>query len=194
MSTPAETIAVTPEARKALLEAAAASGTPQIQLASQALVAGLAPEQRAITPLGAPQEPTIDDAAVVFLRYLHPAQAELILAICEEEHRRPSQYLLGYAALAYDRGETAQFLAEDDHRAVDATARAFVGATLPCAWCNQPFIAARPGQKYCPDPAESAVMSCGKQATQAELHQRRPRKAAPARQAAMRGVQPEPVE
>lgn len=175
-----ESIAVTPDARRALLEAAAGSGKGQVQLASEALVAGLRP--------GAAAPTTPDDAAEVILRHLAPSQQDFIRQLCKETNRKPLHYLLGYAAMAHERGETAFSMAEDDYRVADGFAKAQVGGTGECAWCQKAFVVARAGQKYCPDTDDPTTLSCGKQAAVAEIRKRRPEKASREREAAMRGA------
>src|SRR5262245_4607018 len=65
---------------------------------------------------GTPAEPaprgpvTLDDAARTLLGHVPPPMAELITDLCAEHHRQPAEYLLSYAHLAYERGETALLL------------------------------------------------------------------------------------
>lgn len=182
MATP-EIIAVTPEARRALLEAAAAAKRPQIQLASDALLRGLvggAAQQEAMTP---------DAAASLLVDCLDPVQAELIRRLCKEEGKRPIQYLLSYASLAYDHGNTAVAIPEDDPRVSGTLAQGAVGRSVLCGWCGKPFTATRAGQKFCPPTVDETVtLSCGKQAAMAQIKAQRPAVASKERAAAMRGT------
>ena len=126
--------------------------------------------------------PSRHAAAMALLKHLDPAHAELILDCCADSGRRPFDYLITYAHLAYERGEAATIwhdsAAPDDEEALDAAPLAVetsVGTQAVCAYdaCHRSFTLTRRGQKFCPPPDDDTE-SCGRKAHLAALHAARP--------------------
>ena len=180
-----ETIAITPEARNALLKATTTSGKGQIQVASEALLqqlSGVPPEATL-----APHEVTLEEAAETIVNHLAPPHAEFLRQLCRENRRHPAQYILSYCALIYDRGETAVCMGEGDYKVSEGVGRAQIGSTGVCEQCHKSFAIVRVGQKYCPDTDDPVALSCGKIAAIAQIKKLRPPQASRERMAAMRG-------
>jgi hypothetical protein len=118
----------------------------------------------------------LDDATAVLLNYLPPTMVELIDALCKEHHTKPAAYVLSYCRLAYERGEVATVVAEDEIRRADTgEATSLVGReAAECAFCHAPFRASRVGQRFCADPDDGS-MSCGRKSTLETMHAGRER-------------------
>ena len=114
---------------------------------------------------------TLDEAAAGLLPYLPPPMVELIDTLCKEHHTKPAAYLLAYCRLAYDRGETAAYVAEDDARRADTgePASLFAGTESRCAYCNTLFKPSRIGQRFCPEP-DDGTPGCGRRNTLETMH------------------------
>ncbi|HAM54107.1 MAG TPA: hypothetical protein DCQ64_01300 [Candidatus Rokubacteria bacterium] len=118
----------------------------------------------------------LDGAAEVFLAHLDAGHRDLIRDLCTDNVATPSDYLLTYIRLAYDRGE-ASSLEPELRRAQDGEGmprKGLRGEVPPgtCAFCGKTFEATRQGQKYCPDPDDGSA-GCGRKATLRELHAHR---------------------
>jgi hypothetical protein len=117
-------------------------------------------------------EPTLDDAAEMLLKELPESQVDLIRQMCMDNEQRPVRYLISYAVLAHERGETSYMIGGDDIAPLQAQPFQPKG-TVSCEWCKQSFIPTRQGQKFCPPPDEDTV-GCGRLAAEAEWHTKRP--------------------
>ena len=125
-----------------------------------------------IPPLVPAERPmSLDDAAATLLAYLPPVMTELIDALCKEHGVKPAAYLLSYCRLAYERGEVATFVAEDDVRRADTGEAVTLVSrdAVECAFCHTPFTASRVGQRFCADPDDGS-MSCGRKSTLETMH------------------------
>ena len=65
-------------------------------------------------------------------------------------------------------------IAPDDRELGNAPEQLPVPETAKCAQCGSTFKPARAGQKYCPEPDDWNIVSCGRKALLDELHKRRP--------------------
>lgn len=156
-----------PDGMKARLDAKATElGIPTEQMLGQHLERLLGGEIQPIVAGAA--EVTLDVAADIILKHLDPAQAALLLDLCRENGRKPHEYVLSYAHLAHERGETAQMVGEVVMERGDAPAAVMLANHQACAFCEKPFVPARRGQLYCPDPDDGSE-SCGRKASLATL-------------------------
>ena len=118
--------------------------------------------------------PTLDEAAEVMLRHLPAALVEKLRELCSEYRVSPAAYLLSYAKLADDRGELSINLSSDDRELGNAPVPIPVPEIAQCAYCKADFKPTRVNQKFCPEPEDWSIASCGRQALLEELHKRRP--------------------
>lgn len=161
------TVNVNDEAKRLIESFAVDRDCSQAQAASELIVRGAG--QPAPPPASVE---TLDAAAELFLRRLPEHQVELIRELAKDRSTTPAAFLLSYAKLAHERGETAVLIAEPDLESVKQPpppAPGVVGAV--CAHCGKPFEPSRQGQRFCPEPVDG--LSCGRQALLAEIHMRR---------------------
>ena len=118
--------------------------------------------------------PTLDEAAEVMLRHLPAALVEKLRELCSEYRVSPAAYLLSYAKLADDRGELSINLSSDDRELGNAPVPIPVPEIAQCAYCKADFKPARVNQKFCQEPEDWSIASCGRRALLEELHKRRP--------------------
>ena len=121
-----------------------------------------------------PKPVSLDAAAEVMLRHLPANLVEKLRELCREYQVSPAAYLLSYAKLADDRGELSINLAPDDRELGNAPTPLPVPEIAQCAYCKADFKPTRAGQKFCPEPEDWSVVSCGRQSLLDELHKRRP--------------------
>ena len=129
---------------------------------------------RAPLVLAQKSAPTLDEAAEVMLRHLPAALVEKLRELCSEYRVSPAAYLLSYAKLADDRGELSINLSSDDRELGNAPVPIPVPEIAQCAYCKADFKPARVNQKFCPEPEDWSIASCGRRALLEELHKRRP--------------------
>mgnify|MGYP001603043151 CR=1 FL=1 len=176
----ADTVRIDETAQKAVAEYAEQHGISLAKAATQlivgrieALSADSEPPQLVVKPLQL-SAPTLDQAAEVLLRHLPANLVEKLRELCREYQVSPAAYLLSYAKLADDRGELSINLAPDDRELGNAPTPLPVPEIAQCAYCKADFKPARAGQKFCPEPEDWSVVSCGRQSLLDELHKRRP--------------------
>ena len=121
---------------------------------------------------------TLDEASAVFMAHIRPEQAELIRVLGAETGFTPANYLLGYAKVAHERGETAAMYDErvryDRDTAGPQTVVPDLDATGTCEQCAAIFTPSRVKQRFCPDPDDGTV-SCGRAWTlEHQIHPSRP--------------------
>jgi hypothetical protein len=121
---------------------------------------------------------TLDEASAVFMAHIRPEQAELIRVLGAETGFTPANYLLGYAKVAHERGETAAMYDErvryDRDTAGPQTVVPDLDTTGTCEQCAAIFTPSRVKQRFCPDPDDGTV-SCGRAWTlEHQIHPSRP--------------------
>ena len=131
------------------------------------------PPQLVGKPVSLPA-PTLDEAAEVMLRHLPAALVEKLRELCSEYRVSPAAYLLSYAKLADDRGELSINLSSDDRELGNAPVPIPVPEIAQCAYCKADFKPVRVNQKFCPEPEDWSIASCGRRALLEELHKKRP--------------------
>mgnify|MGYP001565845511 CR=1 FL=1 len=186
------TIAVSDRLKQTIAELAARDGRSQSSVTEEAIMAGLNGTPLDVPPAPPVRQPdTLTEAATVFLRHLPEPMVDLITDLCRTENRQPAQYLLSYMKLAYDRGETAFFMPEDDLTVYFAQPHQTAPTLAPtkCEQCSAVFAPTRLGQRFCPDPDDGSI-SCGRQHGLDIIWRTRPRVAGKQRQAAMNGIAP----
>ena len=174
----AETVRIDETAQQAVASYAQEHGISLAKAATQLIVGNVVPLNNEPMPLvGRPvpmPKPTLDEAAEVLLRHLPTTLVEKLRELSREYQVSPAAYLLSYAKLADDRGELSINIAPDDRELGNAPEQLPVPETAKCAQCGSTFKPARAGQKYCPEPEDWNVVSCGRKALLDELHKRRP--------------------
>lgn len=116
---------------------------------------------------------TLDDATKVFMDLLDPAHRDLILQCADERHMAPAAFLLSAIKLAHERGEAGMILGEISiepalQQHAEAASAPKPAASGLCEWCHNVFVPTRPGQRYCPPPADGSE-PCGRQAGLADI-------------------------
>ena len=176
----AETVRIDETAQQAVAAYAQEHGVSLAKAATQLIVGNITalPLDREPMPLvGRPvplPKPTLDEAAEVLLQHLPTVLVEKLRELSREYRVSPAAYLLSYAKLADDRGELSINISSDDRELGNAPEQLPVPETAKCAQCGSTFKPARAGQKYCPEPEDWNVVSCGRKALLDELHKRRP--------------------
>ena len=174
----AETVRIDETAQQAVASYAQERGISLAKAATQLIVGNIVPLNNEPMPLvGRPvpmPKPTLDEAAEVLLRHLPTTLVEKLRELSREYQVSPAAYLLSYAKLADDRGELSINIAPDDRELGNAPAQLPVPETDTCKQCGAAFKPARIGQKYCPEPEDWTIVSCGRKALLDELHKRRP--------------------
>ena len=163
-----DTVRIDETAQAAVAKYAQERGISQSRAASE-LISKDAPSPPPSQPIM-----TLDAAAEVILRHLPVAMVEKIRELCREYQTSAAAYLISYAKLAEDRGELSVFLAPDDRALGTAQELPPVPEKAECMYCKKAFKPDRVGQKFCPEPADWNVVSCGRAALLDELHRRRP--------------------
>lgn len=165
-------VRLTDEVSDLLRSRAAECGVTPLVLGAQLITEYLTqPNVPPVTPPAGP--PSLAEAAEVLLNHLEPEHQQLVREFCVEFSRRPSDYLLSYARLAYDRRESqilvGRHLLHEDTGPLALTPAEKVAK---CEFCGQTFERSRVGQRFCPDPDDGSE-SCGRKQTQRESHERR---------------------
>ena len=176
----AETVRIDETAQQAVASYAQEHGISLAKAATQLIVGNVTalPLDREPTPLiGRPvpmPKPTLDEAAEIMLKHLPTTLVEKLRELCREYQVSPAAYLLSYAKLADDRGELSINIAADDRELGQAPVPLPIAETAQCAYCKADFKPVRAGQRFCPEPDDWSVVSCGRKALLDELHKRRP--------------------